>query len=712
MVLEETRADDATLIQPRAEQPRRPALNRNTSSYASQPGSAGCRLLWRGAIATADGYKLYGVAIIAHLFSVPSAASASSPHAAAATTPNAFSPFDDPFSSTSKANSSGADMCLGLEMLRGKDLNLVEPDQTFVVQQVLEPLSTNSSPETSRSSAVRKGKAKADPEVVKVETPTDVRVYIDERCTDTVEWFQDQFCREGCQGRGIKLDAGGERIVIFAQLPQVSTTSTNSPSTSSTEQPLPPLTLLLGRPFKPVVRKPRPDDPLPRESLFTAKLRKTASLPAAAFSKTSLASSTLIEEQDRVKKRRLSSKDKAIASLMSKTNADTTTSLSRSRQVSNPPPSIAFPFPVSSNSTATTNSKRSLSRSLSTSNATSNLFSSNLRQGSLPPSSSFNGHLDRPGHRAFKRSQSSISTTSSSNAFLRSGHSPPPPEHDEDDVRLLSMRDRRNSRSGSVSRAGSRAPPSPSFSIASTTLGLPGMNLGEGFGVKGEEETHDHGDEVFDRLAEIKEIGIKRQRKTNGIGARPGRDGNFGLERSLSVPVGGKFLDSHQAIKVEQNGETFDPRIEGQTNPIETRNKNTVKKMTMMRLQHLGISKDHVEFKELFSMVTRGVGFALRSIFKEKVLDTVERATAEDLIDHHLKLYLPALFAGLFALVKSPKPLFDATALPAEDQKVELDMRVKEDSSDTVIGDEPDIKGLATVPARDPDVSNGTVMSN
>jgi hypothetical protein len=35
-----------------------------------------------------------------------------------------------------------------------------------------------------------------------VETPTDVRVYIDDRCPETVDWFQDKFCREGYYSRG------------------------------------------------------------------------------------------------------------------------------------------------------------------------------------------------------------------------------------------------------------------------------------------------------------------------------------------------------------------------------------------------------------------------------------------------------------------------------------------------------------------------------
>lgn len=45
--------------------------------------------------------------------------------------------------------------------------------------------------------------------VVLVETPTDVRVYLDPRCHNTVEWFETCFCTQENIGTGIKVDAGG-----------------------------------------------------------------------------------------------------------------------------------------------------------------------------------------------------------------------------------------------------------------------------------------------------------------------------------------------------------------------------------------------------------------------------------------------------------------------------------------------------------------------
>lgn len=64
----------------------------------------------------------------------------------------------------------------------------------------------------------KKGKGKEEREVIEVETPTDVRVYIDQRCPETVEWFEDMFCREGRERVGIRIDAGGSSYSLFDAL--------------------------------------------------------------------------------------------------------------------------------------------------------------------------------------------------------------------------------------------------------------------------------------------------------------------------------------------------------------------------------------------------------------------------------------------------------------------------------------------------------------
>lgn len=88
-------------------------------------------------------------------------------------------------------------MCLGLEMMRGGDL------------KVLGEVWVASSAEAQEQGQKRgKGKGK-ERETVQVETPTEVRVYVDSRCSETVGWFEDWFCREGSEGRGVRVDVGG-----------------------------------------------------------------------------------------------------------------------------------------------------------------------------------------------------------------------------------------------------------------------------------------------------------------------------------------------------------------------------------------------------------------------------------------------------------------------------------------------------------------------
>ena len=155
-----------------------------------------------------------GIAIIAHLFSVASTHSGAVPRfspalAAAAAAASSLSPFDDPFSSASSAGASGADMCLGLEMLRGAPITA--KGDVHILTDTAAQL-----PGSSSGGRDRKGKGKASEaqesaaEAIQVETPTDVRVYIDDRCPETVDWFQDKFCREGRRGYGVRFNAGGE----------------------------------------------------------------------------------------------------------------------------------------------------------------------------------------------------------------------------------------------------------------------------------------------------------------------------------------------------------------------------------------------------------------------------------------------------------------------------------------------------------------------
>ncbi|KAL8283407.1 hypothetical protein RQP46_005817 [Phenoliferia psychrophenolica] len=154
-------------------------------------------------------------------------------------------------------------MCLGLEMLRGGDIRLLDKDVRV----------------SHRGDEAGDG-------VVLVETPTDVRVYVDERCPETVSWFERTFCAKGREGRGIKLDVAGEQVIIFASYPDLSGAKG---ATTVTPLQRPPLTLFLGRAAPLKTRKPRPDDPMPREETFFAarlresNFRRTTSLPVLSF---------------------------------------------------------------------------------------------------------------------------------------------------------------------------------------------------------------------------------------------------------------------------------------------------------------------------------------------------------------------------------------------------------------------------------------------
>ncbi|KAM0793097.1 hypothetical protein ACM66B_000578 [Microbotryomycetes sp. NB124-2] len=251
----------APLTKQSAEAPSSSAIKPIHGSQVPSPAAmtaSQCRLLWRGRlIDSSTARPLYGVAIIAHLFAITSAAA--SPFAASQQQIAQLSPFDDPFSPNT--SSSGADMCLGIEMQRGADLRITGEVQVTC--------------QSSSSSAP--AAASKDRPTVEVETPTDVRVFIDPRCHDTVAWFEDMFCRQGREGLGVRLDVAGEDIVIMASLP------VREPDLEPELRP--ELSLLLGRVRKQVVRVPRPDDPMPRENLFASKLRQSMSLPTLDYDK-------------------------------------------------------------------------------------------------------------------------------------------------------------------------------------------------------------------------------------------------------------------------------------------------------------------------------------------------------------------------------------------------------------------------------------------
>ncbi|BGP21856.1 hypothetical protein JCM10295v2_000731 [Rhodotorula toruloides] len=434
-----------------------------------------------------------GVAFIAHLFTV---SSSFSPSLAS----SSVSPFDDPFSSSTTSRASGADLCLGLEMLRGAAITV--KGEVRVRRKGDAPVAERKLP----SSGGKKGKGKLKEEEVQtteVETPTDVRVYIDERCPETVDWFEDKFCREGNEGCGIKLDAGGEEVILFAAYPDTPANQKNVDPTASTSTAL-------------------THDPAPRENLFAKRLRKSASLPAPVPA----------EPTTHTKKpRRQSAKDKAIASLLGAKGA--VPPLRKARASSSQPPNIAFPPPVAPAS-------RAFGRSTSYQRLPSVGSTRELalgRQSSLPPisaASARRGSIAAPSARALQR------TASRSSMLLDS-----PPGSDDEGALLLDP-----CRARHASRA-----PSPTPSVASA------------FG-----DLDDEGDFV------------------------------------------GEGMDA------------------------------TVKKLALNRMTAVGCGKRHPEFRDVFSFTTRGVAFAMRATFKVAALSPTDRERASDLIEQHLRLYLPTSF--------------------------------------------------------------------
>ena len=90
-------------------------------------------------------------------------------------------------------------MCLGLEMLRGGDIKALGSIP-------ITSLAHSVSHDDGRTDTPRECDGK---ERFPVETPTDVRVYVDERCEDTVTWFERSFCTRAKEGTGVRIEVGG-----------------------------------------------------------------------------------------------------------------------------------------------------------------------------------------------------------------------------------------------------------------------------------------------------------------------------------------------------------------------------------------------------------------------------------------------------------------------------------------------------------------------
>ncbi|SCV68863.1 BQ2448_984 [Microbotryum intermedium] len=568
-----------------------------SNGSASSMVASGCRLLWRGRLALGPKQYLDGIAIVAHLFAVPSISpTASISHS---------SPFtEDPFTASSTSTSgvgttSAADLCLGLEMMRGSDIKLVTSNLKAI------PKALARSPVLCRTTSgqVEKGKGKQQVETVIVDTPTDVRIYIDPRCSETTAWFQDTFCRAGCEGNAVRLDAGGEEVIVFA--PSLPDSSHNG----SGSAPRPTITLSLGRAIKIGPGLPRPDDPMPRENLFTKKLRRTSSMPMLDFQAPAPAALKSINPLSRtvslasIKEQpvfdRRFRKLSTIASLPSMLSAEAT---STSRRILQRSASSKDPF----GSTAAPPSKpQSFRRSTSSSAVAQPIRSTTSSSLAVP----------------LKRSRSTMSSSSTSLSAKVMVESPPssPTSEVSAVVRKRSSSLVPHSRSGGHvhDREGS-----PSPSCVSNTF-------------------EDEDEEMDDRLPELG----ARRRSTNSrsISIGQGAIGKIrrrGMTRCESAPVGVFKLglppgNSAGARRDRERSTSLAPSAaEG----VEARNKATIRKLLLSSLTSRSVTREDERFAEVFSITLRGVQYALRDTFKMTLLD---KSHASDLIRRHLDMYIP-----------------------------------------------------------------------
>ncbi|KAK4706045.1 hypothetical protein P7C70_g143, partial [Phenoliferia sp. Uapishka_3] len=451
-------------------------------------------------------------------------------------------------------------MCLGLEMHRGGDIKVVD----------------------SRLKVVRTGTGAATPEaplkegVVEVETPTDVRVYIDERCVETVGWFERTFCRKGSEGRGVRLEVGGEQVIIFATHPAIPKHPNESTSTTRPE-----LVLHLGRAALARIRKPRPDDPLPRENLFASKLRRTNSLPVLSFDAPS-------------------SRPKALSKSKS--------SLASSSFASSSSLAVSKPRP---------RGVKAKAKELQV-------------QGLLAGKDSVPSLLAPPDVKGKGKARAPLSRSTSSATLLMSNNKRPRPSSTEFDLfSATSDSTQRRSQGSALSRRLHLTEDSSSDEEDGFSGGMPGSptpSVATTFGGGAEEEG-----EAEERADVVGELG----------GFRGGKRKK--MERSISAPVGvlsGRAKMGGTEVRRER-AQSREGSVDGE-NGVEAKNKATLKKIVLSRLVDRDIPRTHDQFRDLFSMTLKGVQFALRTALSITALD---RLNATRLVDLHLDMYIDSTTA-------------------------------------------------------------------
>ncbi|GAA96065.1 hypothetical protein E5Q_02726 [Mixia osmundae IAM 14324] len=573
-------------------------MSDSAGPLSAQKRRSGTRLIWRGSIATENGQKLHGLAIIAHgdATSSPSKSGAvadrseanrvvATPRSSLATlrrpcdrisvTPQVSPPLASS-SQTARSyvptNASPrlakavplSELSLDLEMLRHTTLQvhqvvaLGEPtaEEREAVRQAEAGRNKRKDSKRRQLSALIKGKSRQlqeDSQSARIISLTQesMGMYIDPRCPDTVAWFEDRLCRqeliagEHTTRRGIVLLLGNaltpdlsSKFVIYGQAIDADELASQQPK----------LQLKLGREIEAKARLPRPDDPLPRESALTMKLRQ--------------AGTESLNVQKSAQKSNGKSAQRGIPTdddiFMSKAGSPQRSLLPTMRD-----PNV---MPIKARLNNTKGAKTLIQPSLAA-------FVSKPVSRSLPTDRvASNGMVHR------KRSRSCLEP------------------HDDIKPGFATLEARERKRSRSISRALSP------LDIASQQ--------------------------------------IRRSHSQTPSILPPSRS-------QSTIPPDKIKRESSHSLAVHPDRHSREPSV--QVTTLEGRNRASLKKLIVNALADRNIKRDHPEFEAYFSVVLNSLKFALRATLSTETLDKIQ---ARSLIDAHLAMYLVTKTRAFFSFAR------------------------------------------------------------
>ncbi|KAH9819599.1 hypothetical protein DFH28DRAFT_956576 [Melampsora americana] len=541
------------------------------------------RLLWRGSILTHTGSRLHGLAIVAHSIDL-----------------NQHSNFKlDPFNPNQPSRGLSA-RALELEMLRGRDLQAqglgkLIPDDLYR-EQLRSEQALKKGGRKARLASLLKGKAPAndhhfvqDIPFSDIECDSDLKVYIDPRCGQTRDWIMSHLCKRDLMEVGwtrdaliITLDHSSDdkqpsQLLIFGQ-------ATSDPSPSQATNDSIPLQLVIGqRVITPTPQIPRPDDPMPRlTTSFIEKLKPSAPLS-------------------------VSSKDPISACSLSKFK-------SRPQELSGP------------------NSESKTSRNLFKSTALVVDPKSSVKRGVKLVKRPSN----TPGRRLDSNLKSGLPFTGSCL----------PEESMMLTLRNENLREKRGleeSDSLSVKRIKSR-----SISQSEQQYTLPDLLPPS----HQEEEVQDENEFSMDRSPSPSPASFKITRQFPPIKQYVTSPSETSQSKKNRAPTRPPLVsksetstDSTRSITKSNSSLRLDllPTVqEVEMVPVKkstghlTTNKALIRKLALASLSSRGIEKGHVDFKDLFAAICRGVQFAMR---KELEVQEIDKTIAQGFVEGHLAMY-------------------------------------------------------------------------